>query len=156
LLLALYNNNGSKASGKTTFYKENFLKTHLRISLDQLHTRNKENKFLEFCLEYGQKFVVDNTNPTKKERLKYIELARKCKFKIIGYYFKSTSGEAIRRNSKRTEKERVPIPGIMGTNKKFEVPVLSEGFDELFQVHLIDPRFQVTSIKDELNNLDEY
>jgi len=59
---------GFQVSGKTTFYAQHFLKTHLRISLDQLHTRNKENKLLEYCLLYGQRFIVDNTNPQEKKR----------------------------------------------------------------------------------------
>ncbi len=57
---------GLQATGKTTFFKETFFKTHIRISLDQLNTRNKEHKFLEVCYQTQQRFVVDNTNPTKE------------------------------------------------------------------------------------------
>jgi len=38
---------GIQATGKTTFFKERFFKTHMRISLDQLNTRNKELRFIE-------------------------------------------------------------------------------------------------------------
>ena len=92
---------GIQASGKTTFYVERFLKTHLRISLDLLHTRNKETKLLHFCLSLQQRFVVDNTNPTRKERLKYIEAAKAYKIRVIGYCFHSETSEAIGRNSQR-------------------------------------------------------
>ncbi|MDL2321544.1 ATP-binding protein, partial [Desulfosarcina sp. OttesenSCG-928-B08] len=59
---------GIQASGKSTFYLERFFKTHVRISLDLLRTRNRENRFLSLCLETGQHFVVDNTNPTRSDR----------------------------------------------------------------------------------------
>ena len=45
---------GIQASGKTTFYKDFFLKSHIRISLDQLRTRNKEEKFIQLVKEVKQ------------------------------------------------------------------------------------------------------
>ena len=33
---------GIQGSGKSTFYKENFFKTHVRINLDMLKSRNRE------------------------------------------------------------------------------------------------------------------
>jgi predicted kinase len=51
---------GIQGSGKTSFYAERFLKTHVRISLDLLKTRGKEARFLQLCLDTGQKFVMDN------------------------------------------------------------------------------------------------
>jgi predicted kinase len=108
---------GIQASGKTTFYKEHFFKTHMRISLDQLHTRNKEQVFINACFSVQQRFVVDNTNPTKAERAKYITAAKSHKYKVIGYYFK--------------------------TNNKLEPPVFSEGFDELYSVEIINDGFEI-------------
>ena len=35
---------GIQASGKTEFYKQNFFKTHVRISMDMLKTRHREEK----------------------------------------------------------------------------------------------------------------
>jgi hypothetical protein len=57
---------GIQASGKTSFYKEHFFKTHIRISLDLLNTRRKENIFLQTCFETQQRFVVDNTKRSKE------------------------------------------------------------------------------------------
>lgn len=78
---------GIQGSSKTTFYAEPFLETHRRISLDMLKTRNKEQQFLQLCLNTGQKFVVDNTNPSIAERKKYIEAAKAVRFAVIGYFF---------------------------------------------------------------------
>jgi hypothetical protein len=54
---------GIQGAGKSTFYRERFFTTHLRINLDMLKTRHRELRFLHTCLESRQRFVVDNTNP---------------------------------------------------------------------------------------------
>src|SRR4051794_23667880 len=66
---------GLQASGKSTFYRERFFTTHLRINLDMLRTRHREKRLLEVCLETQLRFVVDNTNPTRADRRRYIEPA---------------------------------------------------------------------------------
>jgi predicted kinase len=52
---------GVQASGKTTLYRDRFLATHVRISMDLLRTRAREAAFLALCLETRQPLVVDNT-----------------------------------------------------------------------------------------------
>jgi predicted kinase len=127
---------GLQATGKSTFYKDKFYKTHMRINLDMLKTRNKENVILEACIKAKQPFVVDNTNPTQEERKKYIDIAKAAKFKVIGYYFHSSMSEAILRNDKRTGKERVSLIGIRSTSAKMRLPSMEEGFDELYYVRI--------------------
>ncbi len=134
---------GIQATGKTTFFKEKFFKTHIRISLDQLNTRNKEQKFIETCIETQQRFVVDNTNPTKEERAKYILAAKKNKFKVIGYYFQSKISDALNRNSQRVGKENIPYAGIKGTFNRLEIPSFDEGFDELYFVEIENSEFKI-------------
>lgn len=141
---------GIQAAGKTTFYVERFLRTHVRISMDLLHTRNKERKLMQLCLDLQQRFVVDNTNPTRKERQKYIEAARLHKFSVVGYYFHTEVADAIARNAARTGKELVPIPGIRGTYKKLEPPTYDEGFDELHQVTITAHGFRVIQVPKEV------
>jgi predicted kinase len=65
---------GIQASGKSTFYKERLFNTHIRINLDMLKTRNREKQLMQVCLQTGQPFVIDNTNPTKEERQKSFSL----------------------------------------------------------------------------------
>ena len=55
---------GVQASGKTRFYRDRLLDTHVRISRDLLRTAHRERRFLELCLETGQRFAVDKTNAT--------------------------------------------------------------------------------------------
>jgi predicted kinase len=141
---------GIQATGKTTFFKEKFFKTHIRISLDQLNTRNKEQKFIETCLLTQQAFVVDNTNPTKEDRAKYITAAKENKFRVVGYYFQSKLAEAFIRNGQRTGKENIPEIGIKGTFSRLEKPSREEGFDELYYVELENNTFTIKEWTNEI------
>ncbi|MGK7931933.1 MAG: hypothetical protein AB4041_10945 [Microcystaceae cyanobacterium] len=80
---------GIQASGKSSFCVKNFYQTHLRLNMDMLKTRHREKILFEACLLAKQPFVIDNTNPTKEDRKKYIEKLRKNQFRVIGYYFES-------------------------------------------------------------------
>jgi predicted kinase len=125
---------GIQGSGKSTFYRERFFETHVRVSLDLLGTRNREALFLKTCLSSGQRFVIDNTNPRAEDRAAYFAAAKAAGFRVVGYFFDTTVKDALRRNAKRERKAVVPIPGVIGTFKKLQPPAWSEGFDELYRV----------------------
>src|SRR5437899_81752 len=95
---------GIPGSGKTTFYRERFFETHVRISLDMLRTRERERALLAACLASKQPFVVDNTNIGRLDRASYIERAKAAGFRVAGYYFRTEVRAAIARNKKRTDK----------------------------------------------------
>jgi predicted kinase len=140
---------GIPATGKTTFYRERFFETHIRLSLDMLRTRHREMLLVRACLAAKQPFAVDNTNVTAADRARYIELARAAHFRIIGYYFLSTIEDARRRNAERTGKARIPIVGIYAKQKRLEPPTPSEGFDALFTVQIVpDGGFTVEELSD--------
>jgi predicted kinase len=135
---------GIQATGKSTFYKNNFFNTHIRISMDLLHTRSKEDRFLQTCFEVQQQIVVDNTNPTRAERAKYIALAQANKYKVIGYFFESRIKDCLVRNEQRTGKDKINERGIIAASNKLEIPAFSEGFDELYFVRIAaDGQFEV-------------
>lgn len=125
---------GLQGAGKSTFYRERFFATHVRISLDMLRTRGREAILLRACVEMGQPFVVDNTNPTIAERAKYIAAARAAGFRAVGYLFDTPIADCLARNAARPERERVPPAGIYGARKRLQPPALSEGFDALYVV----------------------
>ena len=142
---------GLQGAGKSTFYHERFFATHLRINLDMLKTRHRENRFLQACIETRQPFVVDNTNPTRAERQVYIEVAKQAGFRVIGYYFQSRVEDCTRRNEQRPAEERIPVRGILGTSARMELPSRKEGFDELFYVRIDEAnRFVVEEWQDEV------
>lgn len=125
---------GGQGAGKSTFFRENFFQTHVRVSLDMLRTRNRERLLIEACIKMQQRFVVDNTNPTVEDRKRYFDMVRDTNTKVIGYCFDATLDELLLRNSQRTGKQRIPDIGVRGTFKKLERPTHAEGFDELFLV----------------------
>jgi predicted kinase len=133
---------GIPACGKTTFYKERFSDL-AHISLDELHSRSKESRLLSTCIESGQSFVVDNTNPTKADRERYITISKAAGYTVVGYYFRSSIGESMERNAQRTGKARVPDVAVASIHAKLELPEYGEGFDELYYVHIGDNGFIV-------------
>ncbi len=141
---------GVQATGKSTFYKERFFRSHVRISLDLLKTRNREDKMLQVCLETQQAFVVDNTNPAIEDRAKYINAAKARKYQVVGYYFKSKLNEALGRNSQRLGKENIPEVGIRGTYNKLRLPSMEEGFDRLYFVEIDNGTFVVKDWNNEV------
>ena len=134
---------GIQASGKSTFYMERFFRTHVRINLDMLRTRRREGVLLAACLEAGQRFVVDNTNVTRRDRARYIAPAHEAHFEVVGYYLVVSPAEALARNATRPDKERVMPVVIYGTHHRLEVPTLDEGFDRLYQVTVAEGRFEI-------------
>ena len=127
---------GIQGSGKTTFYRERFFETHVRISRDMLGTRQRQNVLISACLAAGARFVVDDTNATRARRAELIPAAKAAGFRVVGCYFRTTLGDAIRRNKSRPPGHVVPAAGVGGTYKRLEPPSLSEGFDELHVVEI--------------------
>jgi predicted kinase len=131
---------GIQAAGKSTFYAERFFRTHVRLNLDMLRTRHREALLLRACLEAQQSFVVDNTNPTATDRARYVGPARAAGFRVVGYFFETTAGDALRRNAGRPAPQRVPPMGLFGTLKALQPPTFAEGFDALYRVTLDETR----------------
>jgi predicted kinase len=129
---------GLQASGKSTFYQRIFANTHLRINLDMLRTRHRETALTETCLAIRQSFVVDNTNPARQDRARYIVPAKQAGFRVVGYYFQSRVADALNRNVLRPPAQRVPEKGILGTVGRLERPSAEEGFDALFYVRIAE------------------
>ena len=125
---------GLQGSGKSTFCKERFWGTHLRLNLDMLKSRHRERLLLAVCVETNLRFVVDNTNPTRAERAVYIEAVRRVKMRVVGYVFDCPLADCLRRNNQRPEAQRVPHRGVTATAARYEAPTLAEGFHELYRV----------------------
>src|SRR5215204_3072667 len=123
---------GLQGSGKTTLYRDRWLETHVRISMDLLRTRPREAALLELCLSTRQPFVVDNTNPAPADRRRYLAPAREAGFRVVGYLVDADRDEALGRNALREGKRRIPERGVLGTAKRLIRPTPEEGFDELW------------------------
>lgn len=142
---------GLQGAGKSTFYKERFFASHVRVNLDMLKTRHRERRLMQVCIETGQPFVVDNTNPSRVEREVYLRAAKEAGFRVVGYYFRSRVEDCKRRNDQRPPEQQVPLKGILGTAGRMELPTRAEGFDELFYVRIDDAsRFVIEGWQDEV------
>jgi predicted kinase len=125
---------GIQGSGKSSFCKERFFDTHVRINLDMLHKRTKEAVLVEACLRARQPFVVDNTNITRLDRQRYIPAAKAAGFRVVAYYFESGVEDCDRRNRQRPAEKVVPRPVVEAARLRLEPPTLDEGYDELHRV----------------------
>lgn len=125
---------GIQGAGKSTFYKERFFATHVRINMDMLKTRYREKVLLSACLLAKQPFVVDNTNVVATERARFIEPAKENAFRVVAYYFEPDVRASIARNAKRSGKAVIPVKGLLGTYKRLQPPTREEGFDQIFRV----------------------
>jgi len=142
---------GLQASGKSTFYKQHFFHTHMRINLDMLKRRSREDSFIQTSLNTQQAFVIDNTNLTKASRFHYIQQAKLTDFQVVGYYFRADVDRSLHWNHQRGGKAKVPDKAILGSYKKLELPSYTEGFDELFYVSVDDnQQFIIEDWQDEI------
>lgn len=125
---------GLQGSGKSTFYAKHLAGEFVRVNLDTLKTRYQERLLIEKCLSEGCSYTVDNTNPTRVDRERYIIPAKEAGYRIIGYYIDAKPSDCLGRNALREGRARVPDVAIYATAKKLEIPSYDEGFDELYLV----------------------
>jgi predicted kinase len=123
---------GVQGAGKTTLYRDRFVETHVRVGMDLLRTRAREDAFMRLCLQERQPFVVDATNPTPADRRRYVEPARAAGFRVVGFLVEVTDVEALARNAARGGRRRVAAAALVGTGRRLLRPTPQEGFDELW------------------------
>ena len=73
---------GIQGSGKSMFFHQH-LSGMIHVNLDTLHTRHREEELISDCLLNRRSFAVDNTNPTKADRERYILAAKVHDFYIL-------------------------------------------------------------------------
>ena len=137
---------GMQASGKSTFYVERYLDTHVRISQDQLRTRHRMARMLDLCLDTQQPFVVDRVNATPEQRAVFAGPAKAAGFRLVACWFDAAPADALARNARRSGRAHVPVTAILGTHKRLVVPRPEEGFDAVWRVALGAGGFEVTPL----------
>jgi predicted kinase len=140
---------GIQASGKSTFCQR-YLGDVRRVNLDSLKTRNNEKRLIEQCHADGSDYVVDNTNPTRQDRKRYIPAAKAAGYRLIRYYMQSKLQECIKRNQSRTGKECIPSTAIAMTSNRLELPSFAEGFDELYYVANDGKEMKISEWRDDI------
>jgi predicted kinase len=125
-----------QASGKSSFYRARFADSHDLVSKDRFpNNRNparRQRQLVEEALPAGRSVVLDNTNPTVRERAELIALTHSFGAAVVGYYFESRLADCLERNRRREGKERVPDVALYATRNQLCRPSLAEEFDRLF------------------------
>lgn len=141
---------GLQASGKSTFYRERFASTHVQVSKDAWpNAQNRDarqRRAIEEALGGGRSVVVDNTNPSPAEREPLVALARTLGARPISYWFVTTMADAKARNALRCGRARVPDVGLYSVAKRLVPPGPEEGFDERFEVRLVEGGFSIARL----------
>ena len=120
--------------GNISPWERPFKKDSAYAELLALVIRHQEDLLIQKCITGGQSYAIDNTNPQKADRARYIPAAKAAGYHIIGYFLESKIADCIERNRRRSGKERIPDTAVACISNKLEMPSLSEGFDELFFV----------------------
>ncbi len=139
---------GLPASGKTSFYIDRFLQTHVRLSLDVLATRKREAELFLTCLRLRQRVVIDNTNVSVLERAAFIAPARSAGFSVVGYHLDSDLSACLSRNAGRIGKACIREEGLYSAAARFSMPMLEEGFDQLHRVRMTATGFKISTLKE--------
>jgi predicted kinase len=138
---------GLQAAGKSSFYQARFADTHTLVSKDLLRNsrsrRARQIALIERALKRGESVVVDNTNPRIEDRSPLIAIGRAFGAGIVGYDFKASLPECLRRNALRQGRNHVPNVAIYATARGLESPCTAEGFDTVFGVRLVEGGFEI-------------
>jgi predicted kinase len=137
---------GIQGAGKSTFARERFFDTHVRISRDLLRTANREAIFLRACLQTRQPFVVDKVNATRADRATYLQPALAAGYRATAYWFDVRPRDALARNERREGRARIPVQAVLGTYKRLEVPRFDEGFADVWRVEVAEGGFAVAPL----------
>lgn len=129
---------GRPGSGKTTFYHKYFENLgYIWINRDTLKSAKKCLSQTSKALSSKSSLVIDNTNPDRITRQAYIDCAKKYGITIRCIYFDICPELAQHLNHYRqkiTGQPKVPKIAFNLFKKKFQQPLLDEGFDSILTV----------------------
>ena len=133
---------GSPASGKS-YYSQKLENTgFLRINKDTMKTDKMIFKVFNEGIKDGRNIVIDNTNPTKEVREKFITAAKKASYyvSIVWMNFPISVVEYLdnyRIAKYKNQEYHVPIVAMRVYYKKLEKPTQKE-CDTLIEINTID------------------
>lgn len=129
---------GIQGAGKSTFCRDWYWDSHVRINYDMLHTRHREKQLLDVCLTTRQPLVIDATNPRRADRQRYLPDCKQAGFRIIGIEFRISMQLAIQRNEQRQGKAQVPNAAQRAFASRHEALSFAEGFDEIWLIDVTE------------------
>lgn len=130
---------GLQASGKSTFYERCLKDRFTLVSKDRFPrgARNKQDRQMRLVAEAlaaGRPVAVDNTNPAPAEWRPLVAAGRTYGAVVVAYWFPPDLAGSLRRNARRTGRDRVPEAGVRATLKRLRRPTCEDGFDAVLDV----------------------
>lgn len=107
---------GSPASGKSTFVKKVMVPAgYVRVNRDELKTKEKCVRVCKENLDLKKSVVIDNTNPSREDRLVWIKLAQERGIPVRCFVMQTTHELSLHLNiyrEKMTNGETARLPEI--------------------------------------------
>lgn len=132
---------GYQGSGKS--FVANKIKTKYGydvINQDTLKTSNKSTLVAKKLMKENKSIIIDQTNPDKETRKKWIDLANEYNYKVR-LILMTTSKELSKHNNCFRHivfnVKRVPDIAYNIYTSKFVKPSISEGIDEIIEMHCL-------------------
>lgn len=128
---------GMQGSGKTYFVNKYLEPLHyIIISRDVLNTSAKCMTELKKNIKLGKSIVIDNTNPDKNSRSKYIEIAKKNNYHVRCIIIHidpivAKHNTCYRAYITHGEIQNIPEVAFRMYKKKYQEPTEDEGIDEI-------------------------
>ena len=144
---------GCPASGKSSFYEAHMRpKGYVHVNRDTLGSWQRCVAECNKALLAGKSVVIDNTNPDRESRRRYIECAQKHKVPVRCFQFMTSIAHAKHNNRFReltvrdSSYQKVNDPVFNMYKSKFVEPVVSEGLIEIVKVSF-NPSFSDEKLK---------
>ena len=131
-------NIGAPASGKSFFTNSlmSLNNTFHKFSNDEIKNKKKLLSSLKKSLETNRNVIIDNTNPDVITRKVFVDLCKEYNYKIIFCWFNLPLDISKFLNEYRTQIGKSHIPALVYNiyKKKFEIPSIAEGVDEIIEI----------------------
>merc|ERR1712226_348478 len=135
---------GYPGSGKSTLAEIFEANGYILVSRDKLGTVEKCLKLFEFLLRSSgdhKRIVIDNTNPDKASRSKFLSVLKKNNIPVRCLILESTEEQCLHNEMFRvltkTGHKALPHLAFARYKKAFEMPMLDEGFADVNKVPFV-------------------
>lgn len=136
---------GMPASGKTSFVRRHLLsRGYIWINQDTMQTFARCARATREALASGYSVVIDNTNPNKKARGRYIEIGKGCNqgLKILALSMKTPKDLAqhlniVRERESKGGVQHIPVVAYHMFLKRASPPELEEGIDRIADIKFL-------------------
>jgi len=151
---------GYPGSGKSHFSSQHAAQSKYDvINRDLVGSWQKCVALMERSLDKGQSVLIDNTNPDRESRSRFLKICAARRIPCRCFYMKSSLSHAQHNNKFRelTDEKHTPIPRMVFNvyKSKYQEPSVDEGFaqlvgvnfrchfphrkmEELYRMHLLD------------------